>query len=321
MAGGAGHRRAANHVVRHGEQQLHLVIGQGPAFFIGRDIVPHLLQAAHAGQRHGHLGQALQEAEGPGRNTLIGTGCLQLCGVLRLQIRQLTASDRLHHPHRDIPLLQQLQLALRILECPVEPVQLDLREFHILAVRLQKAADRGNVAMRGEAEMADTPLALLLHQIRMSAVLGVKILLDVHLADIVEQIEIEVADAALAELLFEDFLDLAHVAQVIAGKLGGEIEALPGILLKELAHHQLGIAAVVSPRGVIVVDAMGHAVIKDGLGRRFVDGRIVAVHHRQTHVAHAQSGELQILECVVNHDVSPLFKTQCDFAFVSAENV
>ena len=174
--------------------------------------------------------------------------------------------------------------------------------------------------MRGEAEMADTPLALLLHQIRMGTVLGIKILLDIHLADIVKQIEIEVFDAALSELLFEDFLDLAHVAQVIAGKLGGKIEALPGILLQELAHHQLGIAAVVSPRGVIVVDAMGHAVIKDGLGRRFVDSCIVAVNHRQKHVAHAQGGELHVLKCIGDHCVSPLFKTQCDLVFVSAEN-
>ena len=48
-------------------------------------------------------------------------------------------------------------------------------------------------------------------------------LLDVHLADVVEQIEIEVVDAALAELFFKNILDLAHVAQVIAGKLGGKM--------------------------------------------------------------------------------------------------
>ena len=87
--------------------------------------------------------------------------------------------------------------------------------------------------------MADAAIALLRHQIIIGAVLGIQVGVDIHLAHIVEQIEIKVIHTAFLQLFFKDFFRLAHVAQTVARKLGGQVEAVARILDQQLAHHQL----------------------------------------------------------------------------------
>ena len=59
--------------------------------------------------------------------------------------------------------------------------------------------------------MADTAAPLLLHQIVVDAVLRVQVGVDVHLTDVVEEIEIKIVHPALFQLLLKNLLHLGHV--------------------------------------------------------------------------------------------------------------
>ena len=87
--------------------------------------------------------------------------------------------------------------------------------------------------------MADAPGLLLLHQIIEDAVFLIQIGVNVHLADVVEQIKVEILHPAFLQLLLKNLLHLVHVRQVIAWELGGQIEALPRVLFQSPAHDQL----------------------------------------------------------------------------------
>lgn len=69
----------------------------------------------------------------------------------------------------------------------------------------------------------------LFHKIGVDSVSLIQIGIYVHLADIVEQIEIEVFHLAFSQLFFKNGLNLVHVGKVIAGELCGQIEIFPGI--------------------------------------------------------------------------------------------
>ena len=106
---------------------------------------------------------------------------------------------------------------------------------------------------------------------------------------------------ALLELLLEDLLHLGHVGQVVAGKFVGNVEFLSGIPGQGLAQRQLGVAVVVAPGGVVVVHAAGHGLVHHLEGSRLVHLGVVPVNDGQTHTAHAQGGQLQILKLFVDH--------------------
>ena len=83
--------------------------------------------------------------------------------------------------------------------------------------------------MGGEAEVPDTAAALLFGQIVEYPIFRVQIGFNVHLADIVKKVKIEVVDPAFFELPFEDRLHLVHIRKVIARELGCKMPALTRI--------------------------------------------------------------------------------------------
>ena len=73
--------------------------------------------------------------------------------------------------------------------------------------------------------MTDAARRLLLHEIGICTVFFlIEIGVDVHLAYVVEQIEIKVIHAALFELRFKDLLRLAHVGQIVPRKFTCEMK-------------------------------------------------------------------------------------------------
>ena len=149
--------------------------------------------------------------------------------------------------------------------------------------------------------MADAPGGLLLEQVGHDAVRGVQVLVDVHLAHVVDEVEVEVARAGLLELALEDLGHLVHIGQVVAGELGREIVALARVARQRRAHGELGVAAMIAPCRIVVVDALLHGVIDHLVHGILIDPRVVAVHDRQAHGAKAERGELQVLELLVQH--------------------
>ena len=287
MAGGAGQGGAADHAVGQLQQGVHLRLAEGPVGLIGGQVGLQLLQVGHAGQGDHHLRQGLQEAEGPGGDRLVGAHGLQGGGLFLAEPGQPPAPQGLHHPDGDAVLLQQGHLLPVVLEGPVHVVQLQLAELHILSVGGQEALQYRKLPVAGEAQVPDAAVSLLLHEIVIDAVPGVQIGVDVHLAHVVEEIEVEVVHPALLQLLLEDLPHPGHVGQVVAGELVRQIEAVPGVFGQRPAHHQLGVAVVIAIGGVVVVDPVGHGVVHHGLGGGLVDAGVVPVQDGQAHAAHA----------------------------------
>ena len=305
MARGAGH--TGGHGVANGEDGVPLLVGEGLVLVPGRDVLLQLLHVGHAGEHHGDLGHALQEAERPGGNGLVGTQRLELGLVLLGQRGQLSAAKRLHHPHGNAVLSEQGDLLGILLEVPVDVVELQLAELHLLAVLLEEGTQHGQRTMAGEAQVTDAAGPLLLEQVAhgAKAVVG-QIVVNVGLGNVMAEVEVEVLDPALLELLLEDLLHLAKIAVGIARELGGQVEAVTRILGERATEHLLGMSAVIAPGGVVVVDALLHGVVDHGSSYRFVDGVVVAIYHGQTHGAKTKAGQLQILKVAINHERSPL---------------
>ena len=198
--------------------------------------------------------------------------------------------------------VEQLHLSLCVLQAPVQIVQLDLAEFHMFAIRVQEPFHDRDAAMGREAEMADAPGFLLLEQMVQDAIFLIQISIDVQFAHIVEQVEIKVFALASFQLPREDLLHLRHVGQIISGKLAGEMISIPRISGQDLSHHALRIAAVVAPGSVEVIDAVCHGV-SGHAGRLFFIDLAVSALQRQTHAAHAQRGQLQVLKCLISHRI------------------
>ena len=137
------------------------------------------------------------------------------------QLGQAAAPDGLHDPDRNVVLPEQFHLGLGILEGPVQVVELDLAELHVVPVSLQEAAHHRHAGVGGEAQALDPARGLLLLEVGIDAVLGVQIGVDVHFADVVKEVEIEIVHLALFQLLLENLFHLAHVVQAVAGELGG----------------------------------------------------------------------------------------------------
>ena len=70
---------------------------------------------------------------------------------------------------------------------------------------------------------------------------------------------------------------------------------------ERLADGDLGVAAVIAPGGIVVVDALFHGIVDHLVDRALVDLGVVAAYDRQTHGAHAERRELEPLEILVQH--------------------
>ena len=68
------------------------------------------------------------------------------------------------------------------------------------------------------------PAFFLLHQIIVDSIFRIQIGVYVHLAHIMEQVEVKIFHLAFLQLCFKDFFHLVHIGQVISREFGGEIE-------------------------------------------------------------------------------------------------
>ena len=140
--------------------------------------------------------------------------------------------------------------------------------------------------------MADTSVFLLLHEIFVDAVGLIQVSVYVHLAHIVEKVEIKILCLALLQLLLKDFLHLVHVGEVVAREFISQVKALPWVFGENAAHHQLGGAVVVSPGSIVIVYTVVNSILHHiGCGG-LVYLRVIAVNDRQAHAAHAQGRQL-----------------------------
>ena len=161
------------HVVGDGEGKGLFLLRERTAGLKGRQIVPHLVRIGHPAEHHFHIRQPLQEPEAPGRGRVVRIHGLPLFLCIGRQIGQLSAPDRLHHPDGNVPPGQQLILFLCLLEGPVQIVQLNLAELHVVAADIQTTVQQLHPPVAGKAQMADAALLFLLPEIVQNVPAGV----------------------------------------------------------------------------------------------------------------------------------------------------
>ncbi len=296
-AAGAGHR--VLHALGDIEHGLPLQLGQRLGDSEGLQVLAHLLQAGHAAEDDLDLGQPLHPAEGPRGGRLRWTQSPQLGLSIGAQLGQLTAAQRLHDPHGQMVFVEQPAFGLSFLQGPVQIVELNLAEFHLGAELAEETAQVIDTAVRGEAQMPDASPTALLFEVINDPPAGILIRGQGQLADVVEQIKIEVLHPTLPQLLLEESGRIVRGGQLVAGILGGQKEAVPGIAAQHLAHNPLRQAPVIGIGGVEVIEA-----ILQGQGHHL--GHLLLVYSAtieqgQAHGPEAQLRDLQIMEVGVNH--------------------
>ena len=203
----------------------------------------------------------------------------------------------------------ELDLGLCVLEGVVEEVELDLDELHLLAVLLEEALGRLIAAVGGETQVADllAGVAQADEVLDVAVLLRVEVGVDVSLADVVDEVHVDVFHLQALELLCEDFLVLAPEAGIEARELVGDHEAVARVAGKRLAHDDLGDSAVVAVGRVEVVDAGLDGAVDHLEGRGLVDGGVDrGVDLRQAHATHAVEAHVLVLELANDHALSNL---------------
>ena len=217
------------------------------------------------------------------------------------QLGKFAAAHRLHHPDGNIVLGEQFTLALGILQRPIQIVQLNLAEFNVLAVNIQKLLDGIVGCMGGKAQMTDAALLFLLHKVIHDAPLGRGVGGHGKFAHVVQQIEIKILHAALFELVFKNVSGVIGGGKLMAGILVRQIIAFAGILFEDTADDHFAQTAVIGVGGIEIVNAVRHGVIDHFFGVLLID-LIGAGDEGQTHGAKAQQGQLLLLKIGVDHD-------------------
>ena len=150
--------------------------------------------------------------------------------------------------------------------------------------------------MAGESKVLDLPFFFHLHQVVIDAVLRIQIVVDIHLAYIMEKIEVEILHAGLSELLGEDLLYLRHVPEIVSGELICKIEALTRMGCERLAHDELGVSVMISPCRIKVINSGSKCFIHHFLCAFDIDLRVIPFNDRKTHRAESQRRDLYVLK-------------------------
>ncbi len=302
LAGSAGDYLAADHASGDALERLRLLVVQRIPSLEDADVLLHLGHLAHPGQDDRDPRDGLKEPERPFRRLHAGAQPLQLRRPLLRKLREESAAKRLHDPYGDASAVEELDLLPCALELVVQIVELYHAELHVLPVPVEEPPHGLQAAVAGEPEMPDAAVPPLLHQVaeRMVPVV-VQVHLDVQLRDVVEEVEVEVVRPAFPQLLLEDLLDLAEIADVVARKLGGQEEGLAMMPAEGLPDDRLGASGVVSPCGVEIVDPRPECLVYQPCGLRLVYYGVVPAYHRKAHRPEPESGQPGVAVLVVVH--------------------
>ena len=153
--------------------------------------------------------------------------------------------------------------------------------------------------------MLNPSVFLLLHKIVVNTELRVEILLYVHLAYIVEEIKIKVLHSRLFKLLFKDFFYLSHIGKIVTRKLGGNIKLVSGIFGKSLSHNNFRITVMITPCGIVIIDACGHCLVHHLKGFFFINAAVISPDYWQSHGAESKGRQFNIPVVFVNHILLP----------------
>ena len=203
--------------------------------------------------------------------------------------RQRTSLDRFHHHDRLAVTARHVVAAVRLDAgiVPVEVVDLQLHELRF-GVRREDLVEQLRAVVERESDVADTPLGFhaggegeAVEALDGAVVRGV---------EVVQQVVVEVVDAAFRELFGEDPLLIPFGFEEHRRELGGQCEAAAGMTLDErLAHDALAVEIMVHVGRVEV----GEAPFEEGVDHAFDLGdvhglEVAGLCERQPHTAESQ---------------------------------
>ena len=108
------------------------------------------------------------------------------------------------------------------------------------------------------------------------------------LSQIMEQVEVEVFDAAFGQLLFEDRGGIIGVGDLVTRILGGEEVAVARITRKRAAKCDLGHAAVIGIGCIEIIDACFDGRIDHSIERCLIDVGSITVYDGKAHGPESQ---------------------------------
>ena len=248
------------------------------------EIILHLLNAGHAGKHRDQTVEVRGEPHGPRRAGRFRLRRFQDFLYAFRRIRQHAALDRLHDDDGLVVFPRRFVtgpgLNGRIF--PVAVIDLELYELHF-RVRLQNGFQFLRRGMERETDMTD--LAFLLLFLHEGPHIEVVEKFRAALAEIVQQIEIEIARARLFQRSLELCGGVFPRLAVDPGRvLRGELEFLPRITLHESLPDGV-LAARIGPCRIEIREARREEFVHHDLHLLQVDGAVLL---RQPHQPKAQ---------------------------------
>ena len=227
----------------------------GAARPAGRGVVPHHLQAVHAGKHHLHPRLVPQPAQAPlgGGPAALGH---PLPGGRRQAGDQPPAPQRLHDDDRDAPGRGGLQPFAAGLGVLVQVVVLDLAEIPVVGVQqLQKGR---RVPVEGKPDPPDGPRRLFLPD-PLPHAQGAQLLPGGQVGQHVHQVKVDAVGAQAGQLLGKAAVDAGAGLDQVLGQLVGKVHLVPAAQAAQRLA-QGGLAAGINVGGVKIVDAQAHGL-------------------------------------------------------------
>ena len=216
-------------------------------------VVPHHLQAVHAGQHHRHPRLVPQPAQPPAGGGPAALGH-PLLGRRRQAGDQPSAPQRFHDDDRDALGRGGLQSPAAGLGVLVQIVVLDLAEVPVVGVQqLQKGR---RVPVEGKPDPPDGAGGLLLGDPLPDAQ-AAQLLPGGQVGEHVHQVKVDAVGAQAGQLLGKAAVDARPGLDQVLGQLVGNVDLVPAAQATQRLA-QGGLAAAVDVGGVKVVDAQAH---------------------------------------------------------------
>ena len=158
--------------------------------------------------------------------------------------------------------------------------------------------------MTRKAQMPDASLCLLFQKVIQAVLFRVAVIGHGLFVDIVQQVKIEIIDAAALQLLFKHLrrLQFLHAVDIlVAGEFIRQVPGLSGVSGQGSADRAFGFSIVIGMGGVVVIDAGRHRRVHHPVQFRLVDGAGSVREQRQAHRAETERRELKILKLIVQH--------------------
>ena len=273
LAPGAGHRWIFEHGLRGVFKQGEFVVAARVERSVGADVILQMFHIGHAAEHCEHTREGGGKAESPRRDALLRAVLLEAGVEIVGERRQAASEQWFHHHYGDAALVQLVVEVIGIVinargVAVIDIIQLNLHEIPMkFVVARQQVVESLDVAVIGEAEVADAPCFALLHQKIEQIVVdealheGGKPLADAY---DVQQIVVDVVGLQFHKRIAIHFhRGVEHLLRrqpfarhAMVRHLGGYIIGVAGVALQRDSGCLFRQSAAIRRSGVEIVDAV-----------------------------------------------------------------